>query len=63
MKRWVRVKANMSAGCYDIYEASSTIPDPRWPEHTFTELMRLGFRDRLVTNFDHPVIKRLRGLS
>jgi hypothetical protein len=63
MKRWVRVKANMGLGAYEIYEASATIPDPRWPELTFTELMRIGFRDRLVTNFDHPVIQQLRGLA
>jgi hypothetical protein len=65
MTRWVRVKANMSAQCYDIFEAAATVSDPRWldPMPAFTELMRLGFRDKLVTNFDHAVIKRLRGLS
>jgi hypothetical protein len=63
MERWIRVKANMTLGAYEIFEASATIPDPRWPELAFTELMRIGFRDRLVTSFDHPVIKRLRGLA
>jgi hypothetical protein len=28
MKRWVRVKANTNLGAYEVYEASSTIPDP-----------------------------------
>jgi hypothetical protein len=63
MVRWVRVKANMTLGAYEIFEASATIPDPRWPELSFSELLRIGFRDRLVTSFGHPVINRLRGLA
>jgi len=62
MMRWVRVKANMSLGAYEVFEAAASIPDPTWPELSFQELLRIGFRDRLITDFDHPVIKRLRGL-
>jgi hypothetical protein len=61
MTRWVRVRANMSLGAYEITEAASTIPDPTWPEHSFQELLRIGFRDRLVNSLDHPLIKRLLG--
>ena len=61
MTRWIRVKANMALGAYEMFEASATIPDPEWPEVTFQELLRIGFRDRLVDRFDHPLIKRLRG--
>jgi hypothetical protein len=61
MKRWIRVKANMSLGAYEMFEAASTIPDPTWPELSFQELVEIGFRQRLVNNLDHPVIKRLRG--
>jgi hypothetical protein len=61
MRRWVRVKANMSLGAYEIHEAASTIPDPEWPDVSFKELLRIAFRDRLVDRSDHPLIKRLRG--
>jgi hypothetical protein len=61
MKRWVRVKANMSLGAYEPFEAQSTIPDPEWPDVSFAELLRIGFRDRLVDALDHQVLKRLRG--
>ena len=27
------------------------------------ELLRIAFKDRLVDRLDHPVVKRLRGLS
>jgi hypothetical protein len=63
MKRWVRVRANMTLGAYEIFEAASTIPEPTWPEHSFQELVKIAFRDRLITNLDHPVIRRLRGLT
>jgi hypothetical protein len=61
-KRWIRVKANMALGAYEIFEAASSIPDPTWPTQTFQELLEIGFRDRLVDSLSHPIIKRLRGL-
>ena len=63
MERWVRVKANKSLGAYEIFEASATIPDPEWPAESFQQLLRIGFRDRLVDRLDHPLIAKLRGLS
>jgi hypothetical protein len=62
MRRWVRVKANLPLGAYEMFEAASTIPDPEWPNLPFQELLRIGFRDRLIDRLDHAVIKRLRGL-
>jgi hypothetical protein len=61
--QWVRVRANMSLGAYEMYTAESAMQDPVWPELSFQELIRLAFRDRLINDLDHPVIKRLRGLS
>ena len=63
MDRWIRVRANMSLGAYEMFEAAATIPDPVWPELSFQELLRVAFRDRLVDRLDHAVIKRLRGLT
>ena len=58
---WVRVKANRSLGAYDIFEPSASIPDPDWPDVPFKELLRIGFRGRLVDRLDHPLIAKLRG--
>ena len=63
MHRWVRVTADMSLGAYQIFEASAVIPEPVWPELSYRELLRIGFRDRLVDTLDHPLVARLRGLS
>jgi hypothetical protein len=63
MARWIRVKANMSAGYYEIFEAASTVPDPEWKDvlETFQDLLRLAFRNLLVDRLDHAVVNRLRG--
>lgn len=63
MSSWLRVKANMALGAYDLFEASSTIPDPIWPIAPLRDLLKIGFKDKLVDSLDHPVIKRLRGES
>jgi len=61
MKSWIRVRANMNLGAYDIFQAASVISDPEWPQLGFWELIKIAFRDHLVDRIDHPVIKRLRG--
>jgi len=63
MTRWVRMKANMSLGAYEITVADSVMADPVWPELSYAELLRIAFRERIITTLDHPVIKRLRGLT
>jgi hypothetical protein len=64
MKSWIRVRANMNLGAFDIFEAddkANKIPDPKWPQLGFWELIKIAFRDHLIDRIDHPVIKRLRG--
>jgi hypothetical protein len=62
MTKWVRVKANMSLGAYEMFIAETVKTEPEWPELTFHELLRIAFRDRLVDRLDHPVVNRLRGV-
>ena len=61
MKGWVRVRANMALGAYDIFQASTLIPEPEWPELSFSEMLSIAFKERVVSSLDHPVLKRLRG--
>jgi hypothetical protein len=62
-RQWIRVVPNMSLGAYEIIVAEKIITQPQWPNLTFQELIRIAFRERLITSLDHPVIKRLRGLT
>jgi len=61
MKDWVRVRANMNLGAYDIFKADGVVSKPEWPTEGYWELIKIAFRDHLVDRIDHPVIKRLRG--
>jgi hypothetical protein len=62
MDRWLRVQANMSLGAYEITVAASPMAEPLWPNPSFQELVRIAYRDRMIS-LDHPVVKRLRGLA
>jgi hypothetical protein len=61
MGQWVRLKSNMSLGAYDITVAEGVTAEPNWPELSFQELVRIAYRDRMITNLEHAVVKRLRG--
>lgn len=61
MQYWVRIRANMNLGAYDIYRAESVISEPEWPELGYWDLIKIAFRDHLIDRIDHPVVKRLRG--
>jgi hypothetical protein len=61
MSEWVRITANMSLGAYEVFTAPPGIPEPTWPEYSFTQLLNIAFRGRFIQDFEHPVLRRLRG--
>jgi len=63
MKQWVRVSANMNLGAYEVFTASAAIKDPDWPDISFSEILKIAFRDLYITDLDHPVVRRLQGLQ
>lgn len=60
---WVRMVADMSLGAYRLYEAEGQLSAPVWPDKSLSELLKLAFKNSIIDRIDHPVIKRLRGLS
>ena len=62
MTKWIRVAANMALGANDIHEAAGALPEPEWPTLSYSEILKVAFKDRpIVDSFDHPVMKLLRG--
>jgi hypothetical protein len=59
--RWIRVTANMSLGAYEVAIGSGTMAEPSWPDLGFQEIIRIAFHDRMITEWNHPVLRRLRG--
>lgn len=60
-KQWTRMFADMAHGGYRIQVPVGEFPDPEWPEHSMSELLELGFKDRVIANDDHPVMNQLLG--
>lgn len=59
--RWVRVVADMNLGAYQIFAGSEKISEPTWPQISFQEIIKIAFRDNMISDWEHPVLKRLRG--
>jgi hypothetical protein len=59
--RWIRMAPNMSLGAYDVFQATGNLPEPEWPEISFRDILEIAFKDHLINDFNHPVLKRLRG--
>jgi len=59
--RWVRIAANMQLGAYEVFRASANWPAPEWPRHSFRDLVATAFKDHIIDNMGHPVLRRLRG--
>lgn len=63
MENWVRVVPNLGLGGYELYIASAALPEPEWPDLSFSELLRIAFKDKFIRSLDHPVVQKLRGLK
>lgn len=61
MTGWVRVASNRSLGAYEVFQPTSTFPEPIWPEKTIDDLVTIAFRNRVIESADHPILRLLRG--
>lgn len=60
-KGWVRMISNRNLGAYEIHTAPSIDTAPKWPEQSFQELLEIAFKDRLIADEDHILLRQLRG--
>jgi len=58
---WVRVTANTALSAYEITVAKSISKDPDWPQLSLEDLIRIAFKDKLISDLNHPVLRKLRG--
>ena len=61
MNSWIRIIANKNLGAYEILQANGSLSEPEWPDLAFSEILAVAFRDRVIENHQHSVIRRLRG--
>ena len=44
---------------WDLF--SALLEEPKWPDKTFRELLRIAFEGRIIDRPDHPLIRELNG--
>ena len=54
---WIRIVPNMALGGYEVFKALAPIDEPDWSTMTFQEILEVAFRNRIISSFDHPVLK------
>jgi hypothetical protein len=58
--RWVKMTAG--SGAYRVFTAENAdLPEPQWPDRSFLELLGVAFKDMIISDAAHPIVKRLRG--
>jgi hypothetical protein len=59
--RWVRVTSNRDLAAYQVVTTKSDLPGPEWPTAPMRDLIHAAFKDFLIDDIDHPVLRKLRG--
>jgi hypothetical protein len=59
--RWVKMTAGN--GAYRVFIAENAdLPVPHWPKRSFIELLGVAFKETIIADQAHPIVRRLRGL-
>lgn len=58
---WVRIRSDMAAKQYETVIAEGLKDEPKWPEKTEQEILELSFKNRIIEESNHPVLRKLRG--
>jgi hypothetical protein len=59
--QWIRVQSSREGGTYVPHVAAGDFGEPRWPDKTLGELLRIAFGDKFIADLNHPILKKLRG--
>lgn len=59
--RWVRVKANLATGSYEVFAATDDLATPRWPDESIEEMVEMAFDGRVISDADHPIVSLVLG--
>jgi hypothetical protein len=59
-QQWIRMQADRQLSGYRVLTAPVSAA-PTWPDATLTELLKIAFRQKIISTYDHTVLKRLRG--
>jgi hypothetical protein len=58
---WVRMIPDLGQRHYEESRAEGPLAEPKWPDLSLAEMLALGFKNKLITEYDHEVLRTLRG--
>lgn len=58
---WVRVMSDKTLGMYITRKAEGIKDEPQWPEQSMNELLGIAFEEKVITQVEHPVVRKLMG--
>jgi hypothetical protein len=59
---WSRIFTVRETSSYrDEPSKSKNLPEPVWPSISMRDLVNLAFKDRIITSWNHPILKQYRG--
>jgi hypothetical protein len=58
-RKWLRMSSNMNLGCYECYETTADLGEPRWPEESWPAILKIALRDLVIDSEDHPVVRQI----
>jgi hypothetical protein len=58
---WVRMIPDIGAGHYEEARAEGLLAEPKFPDLTFSQILEKGFKNKLIKDYDHEVLRGLRG--
>jgi hypothetical protein len=61
-ENWIKLVSDMRAKNYVAFVAQGDIPEPEWPPLTMGEILKIALKDRYIKDYEHPVLRKLRGI-
>jgi hypothetical protein len=62
-EKWIRLVPDRALGAYVPRVASNQDGEPKWPEESFEEIIKIAFKHRTIDSLNHAVLRGLRGES
>jgi hypothetical protein len=60
LTQYYAIRSNRQSGGYETIMATKPHAEPVWLDLSVTEILKLGFGDRVILDVNHPIMRRLR---
>jgi hypothetical protein len=58
--QYYAIRSNRQSGGYELVKATKEHAEPVWLDLSVSDLLKLGFGDRVILDINHPILRRLR---